>query len=87
LSNGSTGTLKNQIFGDSNDFSMSLYTWVDFGDAYTGPPFFPDCEERKGWVPIPSITADTHVLSSDGSSYTTLSQMMLPIGLARAWKD
>jgi hypothetical protein len=26
-----------------------------------------------------------NVLSSEDSSYTTLSQMMLPIGLARAW--
>ena len=85
LSNGSTGTLKDYIFGDGDDYSMPLYTWVDFGDTYTGPTFFPDCEERKGWVPITPITADTYVLSPDGSSYTTLSRTMLPISLAWAW--
>jgi hypothetical protein len=36
---------------------MPIYTWVEFEDACTDQPFFPDREERKGWDPaIPPIT-------------------------------
>jgi hypothetical protein len=33
--------------------------WIDFGEDYRGPTYFPDCPERRGWLPIHPITAST----------------------------
>ena len=44
---------------------------VDFGDAYTGPDFFPDRDDRKGWVPVEPYTS-TEWTASGSSAGTGL---------------
>jgi hypothetical protein len=62
LCNGATGFVKEFIYEEEEHVSaLELPTciWVDFGEDYRGPTYFPDCPERRGWLPIHPITAST----------------------------
>jgi hypothetical protein len=63
---------------------LPKYVWVDVGDDYTGPTYFPGNALRKGWVPIHPITA-TEYSSSTGGGPTCHERTMLPLRLAWAW--
>ena len=38
---------------------LPKFVWVDFGEDYTGPSFFPNSPNRKGWFPIHLVTNKT----------------------------
>ena len=57
--NGSVGTVKDIIYAgeEGKDTRLPEYIWVDFGDKYTGPTFFPKNAERRGWFPVSPLRA------------------------------
>lgn len=93
LSNGTTGVIKDLVYGEGvSPPDLPDYVWVDCGDEYKGPNFFPDCgNERKGWVPIFPVTCSEHTVSKkktnpDGSTlFEEHTRTMLPMQLAWAW--
>ena len=60
LVNGSTGIVKDIIYAqnDTPVNSLPMYVIVDFGDMYTGEPFFEDDVEKRGWVPTKPTVAE-----------------------------
>ena len=88
LCNGTVGTVKDIIYKEGEaPPSLPWFVLVDFGDAYTGPDFFPDRDDRKGWVPVQPYTSTewTASGSSAGTGVTEHSRTMLPLKLAWAW--
>jgi ATP-dependent exoDNAse (exonuclease V) alpha subunit len=100
LSNGSTGFVKDIEFrgveaGVANRIwnpnVLPYCIWVDFGDKYHGPPFFPNEQEgeeeerRRGWVPISPMTATEYIRRTNSVEETTLTRTMVPLKLAWAW--
>ena len=82
------GTVKDIIYKEGEaPPSLPWFVLVDFGDAYTGPDFFPDRDDRKGWVPVQPYTSTewTASGSSAGTGVTEHSRTMLPLKLAWAW--
>jgi hypothetical protein len=75
--NGSVGEVKDIIYDDDT------FVWLDFGCAYTGPSFFPNDDERKGWVPVHPYTEWRKANNTEGYSEHTRRQM--PLRLAWAW--
>ena len=88
LCNGSVGIVKDIVYDlDKTAPSLPRFIWVDFGETYTGPSFFPDDQpDRKGWVPVhPTVATDWSASSSSRSGYTENTRTMLPLRLAWAW--
>jgi PIF1-like helicase/Helitron helicase-like domain at N-terminus len=62
------------------------YVWVDVGNDYKGPMYFPGNEERRGWVPVHPMTASEYTASSkDSGALNKNERTMLPLRLAWAW--
>lgn len=98
LSNGSTGVVKDIEFRGVdaavanrvwNPSMLPHCIWVDFGDHYHGPPFFPNeldgRQERRGWVPIGPQSLSEYVRKANSMEENTLTRTMLPLRLAWAW--
>ena len=87
LANGSTGTVKDFVWegDDRPEETPPTFVWVDFGDEYDGPSFFPRNPTRKGWVPVIRLTKDHFTTSRSGSTYDTHTRSMIPLRLAWAW--
>ena len=85
LCNGATGTVMDIIY-DEGTLAPSLpkFVWVDFGEKYKGPSFFPNDEMRRGWVPVHPFTAKEWTYTSN-STYQEHTRTMLPLKLAWAW--
>jgi len=87
LCNGATGKIMDIVYEEGTQApAMPKYVWVDFGNQYKGPSFFPNCEERRGWVPVHPMTARevTFDRGSEGN-FKEHSRKMLPLRLAWAW--
>ena len=86
LTKGTTGECKDIIYTDGvSPPALPEMVWVDFGDAYTGPKFFPNRTNRDGWVPVRPFTAIEIVRDSRTSRFKELSRTMIPLRLAYAW--
>jgi hypothetical protein len=95
LVNGTVGVVKDIVYADSaRTPGQPDCVWVDIGDRYRGPSFFPaDDERRRSWVPIFPIVARTWSVkssvsrsrSSEDSLYDVHTRTMLPLRLAWAW--
>jgi hypothetical protein len=65
---------------------LPKFVWVDFGDKYKGPSFFPGNISRRAWFLVHPLMASEWTPSSRGSrGYEEHSQIMLPLSLAWAW--
>jgi len=88
LTNGATGVVMDIIYDENSestsDSQMPKYVWVDFGETYTGPTFFPGNEARRGWFPVQPMTA-TEVQYGRGGQRQEATRTMLPLRLAWAW--
>ena len=58
---------------------LPKFVWVDFGKGYTGPSFFPNNPERKGWFPVRPLHAREY---SNDKEHT---RTMLLLKLSWAW--
>ena len=87
LCNGATGFVKDIIYDEGKTApALPRLVWVDFGDKYSGPSFFPNDEDRSGWVPIHPMTATEYTSSKTSpTGYVEHSRTMLPLRLAWAW--
>jgi ATP-dependent exoDNAse (exonuclease V) alpha subunit len=85
LVNGATGVVKDIVYAeDKKPPDLPILVMVDFGEAYTGPSFFPDDIEKRGWVPIPTFTARFSKYNKDQVRIDYTREMM-PMKLAWAW--
>ena len=86
IANGTTGIVRDIVYapGDSAP-SLPQYVWVDFGNTYTGPEYFPNDASRRGWVPIHSITANWWTPASTTEGYEEHSREMIPLKCCWAW--
>ena len=95
LSNGSTGKVMDIVYHGDGEFDkppyLPKYIWVDFGDTYSGPTFFPNNPDRKGWVPVFPVEFEEYSINikkskeKGSADYDTHSRKMFPIKLAWAW--
>ena len=87
LSNGSTGVVKDIIYNhDMPALKLPKFVWVNFGDNYTDPSFFPNDPNRKGWFPIHLVTNKTWTPNVRGQNgYAEHMRTMLPLKLCWAW--
>ena len=85
LCNGATGTVMDIIYDEGTSAPLlPKFVWVDFGEKYKGPSFFPNDEMRRGWVPVHPFTAKEWMYTSN-STYQEHTRTMLPLKLAWAW--
>ena len=97
LTNGTTGIVMGFHWDDDivrvTDADISdvtkVFIWVDFGEQYKGPTFFPSDESRKGWFPIFSHqineSSKAEISLDNSTHYSVLSRSMIPLHLAWAW--
>ena len=52
---------------------------MDFGEGYSGPSFFPNKPERRGWFPVEPLRASEKIGGKESS------RTMLPLRLSWAW--
>eukprot|EP00978_Attheya_sp_CCMP212_P017539 scaffold46862_cov30-Attheya_sp.AAC.2 len=92
ICNGSTGIVKDIVYAEGMLApSLPQFVIVDFGNMYTGPPFFgSDTQpERRGWVPIKPVTYSWYTPCSK-QGFEEHSWTMLPLTTAWAftiWKS
>lgn len=80
LCNGATGTVMDIVYDDGvKPPSLPRMIWVDFGEQYTGPTFFENDPDRRGWVPIHPTEASWKQGDED------FSRKMFPLRLSWAW--
>ena len=84
LCNGATGVVMDIVYNDGEGPpSLPRFVMVDFGEKYTGTPFFPGDDNRRGWVPVhPRTATDFTFKSGERQEHT---RTMLPLRLAWAW--
>jgi ATP-dependent exoDNAse (exonuclease V) alpha subunit len=89
ICNGSFGIVTEIVYdADVRPPALPRFVLVDLGDLYTGPSFFPDRPERRGWVPIHPVETSWQTPDSD-HNFVDHSRKMLPLTTAWAftiWK-
>ena len=86
LCNGATGKVIAIVYNaECPPPGLPLYVIIDFGSAYSGPPFFGDDPSRAGYVPIFPQCAEWYTPSASSNDFSTNSRVMLPIRLCYAW--
>jgi hypothetical protein len=87
LCNGATGTVMDIVYNDGEGPpSLPKFVWVDFGDNYKGPSFFPRDETRRGWVAVRPRTSKEWTFSGRGGGVRQEhTRTMLPLRCAWGW--
>jgi hypothetical protein len=86
LCNGTTGLVMEFVYEEGESApQLPKYVWVDVGESYTGPTFFPSCPERRGWVPIHPLTASCWTMNNATGAFDEHTRTMLPMKLCWAW--
>ena len=84
ICNGATGKIIDIIYAeDTPPPGLPECIIVDFEDSYSGPSFFPDFDDRRGWVPIFPQTSEWSTVK-DGET-ANHSRTMFALRLCYAW--
>ena len=82
--NGSTGIIIDIVYSpDTPPPGLPVCVLIDFGDEYTGPSFFVDENDKKGYVPIFSRYAEWSSVRNGDTVKN--SRQMYPFRLCYAW--